>query len=428
MTKINTIIQKILNDTEYRTYFFRNAPNYQKLNLWLLPLKENGFFDPNDNPEPKEDENNKGFYSIPHWDILDFLEAVSIQNKEEPKEETTNALLEIVNDIINFKKADGLKIDNYRTDWYMVKILFNLPHEKITIEHIKFIHLSLKESKFSGILNSDIENFVLPVLIEYDMKEHLLELLKIIFDYKIVDKGTSYQEREPLLEKYWLNSLLEKHSDSIVKLINIEGLEILISITKKVIAEDDAAFNNVWIATIEEHSQNSFPDRYDNQIISFTRDLLEYLDAEKVKSYIEQFLEEQHPIFKRLVFHTLNNKYDELKAVFWNWFEANKDTINSTFKHEFYKLLEDNNSKFSDDEFNQIIDWIESLDYKKNYDDASPDQLEIVTAYKKKEWLWSIKASSEKAQELYEKYNAVNSSDLEHPGFDMWSSGFDWIG
>lgn len=427
MTKINTIIQKILNDTEYRTYFFRNAPNYQKLNLWLLPLKEKGFFDPKDNPEPKEDENNKGFYSIPHWDILDFLEAVSIQNKEEPKEETTNTLLEIVNEIINFKKADGLKVDNYRTDWYMVKILFNLPHEKITLEHINFIHLSLKESKFSGILNSDIENFVLPVLIEYDMKEHLLELLKIIFDYKIVDKGTSYQEREPLLEKYWLNSLLEKHSGSMVKLIDIDGLEILISIIKQVIAEDEAAFNNVWIATIEEHPQNSFPDRYDNQVISFTRDLLEYIDAEKVKNYIEQFLEELHPIFKRLAFHTINNKYDELKAVFWGWFEANKNTINSTFKHEFYKLLEDNNSKFSDDEFDKIIDWIESLDYKKYYDDVSPEQLEVLTAYKKKEWLWSIK-SSQKAQKLFEKYDVINPSKLEHPGFDMWSSGFDWIG
>lgn len=427
MTKINTIIQKISNDTEYRTYFFRNAPKYQKLDLWLFPLKERGFFAPQDNPEPKEDENNKGFYSIPYWDILDFLEAVSIQNKEEPKEEITNALLEIVNGIINYKKANGLKVDNYRSDWYMVKILFNLPHEKITLEHIDFIHISLKESKFFRILNMDIEKFVLPVIIEYEMKEHLLKLLKIIFDYKVIDKGKSYQEREPLLEKYWLNSLLEKHTSSMVKLIDVDGLGILISLIKQVIAEDEAAFNNVWIATIEEHPQNSFPDRYDNQLISFARDLLEYLEADRVKRFIEQFLDEEHPIFKRLAFHTINNKYDRLKELFWNWFDAHKDTINTTFKHEFYKLLEDNNSKFNDEEFDKIIDWIESLDYKKYYDDVSPEQLEVLTAYKKKEWLWSIK-SSKKAKDLYEKYHIVNSSELEHPGFDMWNSGFEWVG
>ena len=36
--------------------------------------------------------------------------------------------------------------------------------------------------------------------------------------------------------------------------------------------------------------------------------------------------------------------------------------------------------------------------------------------------------SSETARKLFEKYDAVNPSKLDHPGFDMWSSGFDWIG
>lgn len=252
--------------------------------------------------------------------------------------------------------------------------------------------------------------------------------MALYFDYEVQDKGKSYQERESLLEKYWLNSLLEKHSKSIVEIIDVAGLEILISIVKQVIEEDDAAFNNVWIAAIEDHPQNSFPERYDNQLISFTRDLLEYLDADKVKSFVEKFLDEEHPIFKRLAFHTINNKYYELKKLFWNWFDAYKDTINTTFKHELYKLLEDNNSKFSEDEFEKLIAWIESLDYSKYYDDVSAEQLKIVTAYKKKEWLWSIKASNTKAEELYEKYNAVNSSELDHPGFDMWSSGVEWIG
>ncbi|MDD3476946.1 MAG: hypothetical protein PHI38_08760, partial [Sulfurimonas sp.] len=357
---------------------------------------------------------------------MSFLETVSLQNKEEERSETTKILLDIVNAFFEYRKEH--KSYDYYTDYSIVKILFNLPKENITLEHIDLIHMLLKDSGGSGLLNSEIEKIVLPVLIENSMIEYILKLLRVIFDYDIKDKGKSYQEREPLLEKYWLNSLLEKHSKSIVEMIDIAGLEILISILEQVIEEDEAAFNNVWIASIEDHPQNSFPERYDNQLISFTRDLLEYLDADKVKKILENFLDEEHPIFKRLAFHTINNKYDELKELFWNWFDAYKDTINTTFKHELYKLLQDNNGKFSEDEFEKLIDWIESLDYSKYYDDASAEQLEIVTAYKKKEWLWSIKASSAKAQELYEKYNAVNSSDLEHPGFDMWSSGVEWIG
>ena len=428
MSKIESTIQKMKLNPDYEKYFFQNASKYQNLYVWLEPLQKEDFFNPIRNPEPKEDENNKGFYSIPHWNILDFLETVSLQNKEDPKEEVTNTLLEIVNKIITYRKNDGSKTDNYRTDWYIVKILFNLPHEKITLDHIKFIKTSLKESNFTGILNGDLEKIVLPVLIEYSMKEHLLELLKVIFDYKTIDKGTSYQEKEPLLEKYWLNSLLEKHSKEIIKIIGIEGLEILISIIKQVIEEDEAAFNNVWIATIEEHPQNSFPDRYDNQIISFIRDLLEFLNGVKTKRFIEEFLDEEHPIFKRLAFHTINRKYDELKKLFWDWFDNYKDTINTTFKHEFCMLLVENHSSFSTNELDKLIIWIESLDYSKYYNDVTPEQLDTITAYKKKEWLWSIKLSSSKAKELYVKYDAINSSELEHPCFDMWQYGVTTVG
>lgn len=405
MNKVESTIQKMKLNPDYKKYFFQNASKYQNLYVWLEPLYKENYFEPQDDMRI----------------FLSFLETVSLQNKEEERSDTTKILLDIVNAFFEFRKEH--KSYDYYTDYSMVKILFNLPKENITLEHIDMIHMLLKDSGGSGLLNSEIEKVVLPVLIDNGMDEYILKLLRVIFDYEVQDKGKSYQEREPLLEKYWLNSLLKKHSKSIVEMIDIVGIEILTSIIKQVIEEDEAAFNNVWIASIEDHPQNSFPERYDNQLISFTRDLLEYLDADKVKSFVEQFLNEKHSIFKRLAFHTINNKYDELKEFFWNWFDAHKGTINTTFKHELYKLLEDNNSKFSEDEFEKLIAWIESLDYSKYYDDASAEQLEIVTAYKKKEWLWSIKSSSIKAQELYEKYNVINPSEIEHPGFDHWTSG-----
>ena len=410
MNKIESTIQKMKLNPDYEKYFFQNASKYQNLYVWLEPLYKENYF------EPQEDMRI----------FLSFLETVSLQNKEEERRETTNILLDIVNAFFEYRKDH--KSYDYYTDYSIVKILFNLPKENITLEHIAMIYILLKDSGGSGLLNSEIEKIVLPVLIENGMDEYILKLLRIIFDYEVQDKGKSYQEREPLLEKYWLNSLLEKHSKSIVGMIDIAGLEILISIVKQVIEEDETAFNNVWIASIEDHPQNSFPERYDNQLISFTRDLLEYLDAGKVKEYIEKFLDEEHPIFKRLAFHTINNKYDEQKELFWKWFDGHKDTINTTFKHELYKLLQDNNSKFNEDEFEKLITWIENLDYSKYYEDVSTEQLKIVTAYKKKEWLWSIKTSSTRAEELYEKYDAINSSELEHPGFDMWSYGVESVG
>lgn len=427
MSKIESIIQKIKVNQNYKKYFFQNASKYQKLHLWLTPLFLEGFFDPSKNLEPIEDQKNKGSFNIPKWEVLDFLEALSIQNKETTKKEITNLLLKIIDNIMLYRKEDGTKIDNFRTDWYMIKILFNLPHDKILIKHINFIEISIKESNFSGILHSDLETIVLPVLIEYKMKKHLLKLLKIIFAYKLLDKKTSYQEREPLLHKHWLNSLLKKYSQNIVEIIDVEGLETLISIVNKVIKEDEGAFNVVWISTIEEHSQNSFPERYDNQLISFMRDLLEILDSKKVKKILDKFLNKRHPIFKRLAFHIINKKYDDCKDLFWNWFDNNKNKINTTFRHEFYKLLNDRNNQFNDESFEKLINWIDNLDYSKYYKEKTQEEINVLLAYKKKEWLCSIMESSKKAKELYEKYNKINSSKIEHPGFDMWTSGSNWI-
>ncbi len=99
MSKISAVIQKMNNDAEYRTYFFKNASKYQSLHLWLKPLYDKGYFSPEHNPHPIEDVKNKGYYQVPHWEVLDYLETVALQNKENPQDMTTNILLEIANSI-----------------------------------------------------------------------------------------------------------------------------------------------------------------------------------------------------------------------------------------------------------------------------------------------------------------------------------------
>lgn len=423
MSKINDVIQK-MNDKEYRAYFFRNSPNYQNLDLWFGPLMEKEYFFPENNPEPIE-EDNKGYYRIPHWEVLDFIEAVSRQNKDVVKDEITDKLVDVVNSIIDYRKVDGSKVDNYHTDWYMVKVIFNLPIDRITLAHIDFIGTSLRDSRSGGSIKVGIEKVVMPVLLENAMKKHLLNLIKIIFAYRSFDKTSSYQEREPLVEKYWLKSLLEKYSVEMIKLINIDGLEVLIDIIKTVISEDHGTFNdmciNMYIDTIENHLQNGFKDSYNNQLVSFIRNLLESLSSEQIKDKIKLFLEEEAPIFKRFAFHIINQKYDDLKDLFWEWFDNEIYTINTTFRHEFYKLLEDRSSQFDEEEFNKLIDWIEELDYSEHYQN---EELAEYTAYQKKEWLLCLKADNNKAKNLYDKYNEIYPHEIEHPGFDSWFSGF----
>jgi len=422
MSKIAAVIQKMRNDTEYRRYFFRNAPKYQNLYLWLKPLWQQGYFNPRNIPTPIEDKKNKGYFSIPQWDVLDFLLAAAIQNQDNYNEETTRLLLKIVDTIIAYQSGES-RIDNFRVDWYAVKILFTLPSENITLEHIDFIGVSIRKTKFRGLLHSDLGSIVLSVLIEHKMKEHLLRVLPILFECKTREDGFYIKEREPLVEKYWLYEITKKYPKQIAKVVGISAVELLIEIMEKISESDAGAFNNIWISAVEEHEQNSFPDRYDNQLVSFVRDMLEEASDDEVATLVQALFEKEHPIFTRLVFHTINHHYSVVKTEFWKWLESN-DLPNSTYIHELYRLFQVRASEFSDEEVDKAIEWIENFDYSEYYDDMTPEQLRKLTAYRRKEWLMTLKDYSEKANELFMEYDSISPEEIDHPGFVFWSSGF----
>lgn len=109
-----------------RSYFFRNLKSCQ----WLKPLKEDGYFAPENNPKPQEISNQHGYYRVPVWHALNYLENIANKNAENPSDETTNLLIEIINSIANHKDEKGERIENRRTDWVLTKIISTLPHRE----------------------------------------------------------------------------------------------------------------------------------------------------------------------------------------------------------------------------------------------------------------------------------------------------------
>ena len=249
------------------------------------------------------------------------------------------------------------------------------------------------------------------------MKEQLLKLIEIMFDYQIDEKR---HEKNPIIEKYWLHDALTKYSKKIAALIGRDSIELIIGIMQKAIETDSSSFNPVWIVTIEENPQNSFRDRYDNMIVTFARDLLESLDKKASLDLIPQLLGMEHPIFTRLAIHAMNYLYSDVQSLFWEWFT----TITSARpfgKHELYELISNNVKEFSEEQMDQILDWIQQLEYGPYEDEEKQANIE---AYRKKEWLMPLKEYSKKAQELYDKYHAIYSEDVDHPGFDFWSESY----
>lgn len=150
------LIQK---DKAYENYFLRKTEKPR----FFHPLKELGFFNPSHNPGPKESE-EKGYFSMPEWNVLPYLERLSAQIRPGTNEWLIDELLAIIK---NTSTATDRK-DNYRTWWYFVKILVNLPNDRISDDILALIPGWL-DTRFDNTLPAaDIAKSLLPKFLTGD--------------------------------------------------------------------------------------------------------------------------------------------------------------------------------------------------------------------------------------------------------------------
>ena len=410
---IATTIQNMRSDENQVRYFFSKAHSYQKLHLWLKPLFDAEFLSLN--------ESNEFQYSS----TLTFLEKVSIQNREDEKSEITKKLLLIANRTIEKTTDDHIV-------WHMIKVIFNLPIENISLDRINFIDSHVRDCKHRSILNFDIAETVMPVLIKNEKRKHILKLLPLIFGYTLKKDTLSYVEPISIIGEHNLQELLRRHSKDMIKLVGLGGLKIVVESIKDITKQEKSTFNPASLAAVrtktdDEITQNirSYHNRYAKQLVFFTRDLFEILPSAEIKPCIKDFLlKQQHSIFIRLALHIINCKYEALKDIFWQWWaNINKEKTELRTLHEFWVLLKESSENFTIDEFDKIIDWIEAYDCRKYLQNDNDETIKLCNAYRRKEWLLCLKDNNERAKNLYQKYDSINDRKVRHPGFSYWLGG-----
>jgi len=423
--KSEDILSLLEGDAVKINYFFEQLALSVTPFPYLDFLKKGGYFKADQNPLPIESSEHPGSFTIPHWSILDYLETVAKQNEENPDEEITKTLVEIIDSIINYRDENGKRVDNYRTDWMLTKIIFKMPKGSIRKEHIDFIGMALESKWGTDLVDSEISETVLPKLIHDESKKLILELLNVIFKYNVTKKefeGTHIFNYYSAMEGSSLKEALDEHTPAIAKLCGIEAADIVLEKISEIIHEDKYQFS---ISTIEDHLQTSFPEDYECQTVHFVRDMLEAVQPIQVKEKVNELLEREHPIFKRLAIHIINRHYKELKELFWDWIKSNFNS-NIAIKHEVYELLKTNCLTFSKKEIDKILDCIENAEYY--VPDTMMDGNEVNTeewvANYKKEWLSALlETKNLKIKKIYDQYKKISPVEIKHPGFSTWHEG-----
>lgn len=141
---------------------------------WFNFLKSEGYFDPDKNPEPIQ---VKVGFQIPYWEALDYLEKLSIQISEGKETELINEILGVIKNVSEHPK------DNYRTWYIFIKILSNIPNDRIPTDILHFIPVWLSGKFDTMIQTSELCDKLLPKFLNDEPTPSDIEKAEIILHY-----------------------------------------------------------------------------------------------------------------------------------------------------------------------------------------------------------------------------------------------------
>ncbi len=227
--KRQAILQLLSQDSAYENHFFKTKKNP----IWFYALKDKGYFNPEKNPSVQPAD-REGYYIIPQWNVLEYLERLAEQINVPENEKYVDELLGIIKDVSTYKNESGEIIDNYRTWWYFIKILLQIPNHKIPLDIIQLVPQWLKSRFGSSLVDADLATKLLPKFFNKNASPEDIKKGELIVDYlteiKWVNKKGAFKdlEEEPVgvADNHWLEEAF--FNKEIAKLIGEIGSENLI--------------------------------------------------------------------------------------------------------------------------------------------------------------------------------------------------------
>jgi len=399
------VFQTIRTDSSLKKIFLEKLKSNPV--PWFSPLYERKFF----SFEGK---------SMRHIRLtLDYLKSLALKMKNEnlmSNSDEFKVFKNVLDNIIKFDETHGKLSKDTTCQFLLVGIILNLPAEEVSEKHVKLIKAIFKEKSSEMVFSKEIVD-ELTRSVEEKEREGLNNWISVVYGFKIEEykmKFINFTEYtvKPLVHVEYLKKIRREYGNSLFKLYCPELIFELKVIMDKIIDSVDNQFNFGQISTIEDHPQGKYNDEYLSELVYLVRDAMIFEVSEnKNFEIVESFLKEKHSIFKRIGLHIIDKFYDDLKNLFWSLDE--NPLADLSLYHEVYELLKNNSSKFSKEELNKVIEWIETCYF-------DPEMTEEDIAYSKKKWLYALDTKNERINELYEKYDSIAPGKIEHPGFLIW--------
>ncbi|MCI0448255.1 MAG: hypothetical protein L0Y79_00530 [Chlorobi bacterium] len=183
--KDKVFLENILSRKEYEDYFFSKNDELK----WFKPLLEIGYFSATRHPKPIEIK--KGSFEFPVWNVLLYIENITKNPSFVDDFEIQNEIIKIIESVTDYSKNEPGELQNFRTWWFFIKILINLPNEQIDTNLINNIDTWL-DTKFDTLLiTSEITQKLITKFVNENSTKDDINKAETIFN--ILFKITRYE-------------------------------------------------------------------------------------------------------------------------------------------------------------------------------------------------------------------------------------------
>jgi hypothetical protein len=316
-------ILKLMEEEHYRNYFFKKATALH----WFPILKKEGVFKPSEKTKPQEAK-EKGLFSIPVWNVLFYLDAVSQKVTLPENQKYISELLSIIKEVSTYEDAKGKHIDNYRTWYYFVKILLNIPNKNITEEVINLIPIWL-DSKFdTSVPGSEIATKLLPKFLtdspeDINKAEKIIESITAIKSHVFPRKRAKIlgekKEKRLVVDPYWLKEAFDKYSEIIGVRCSKRVIEDLANKIRSLLKRnEDGTYESFY-----EEPERTINDPLRMLTLILKRILLAKTksDVEIARGILEGFLKDKFLLFPKMAIYCIGQNMDHYGQLFWELLE-----------------------------------------------------------------------------------------------------------
>lgn len=414
------LLDKIQKKSVYEDKFFEKRPELK----WFDELKKRGYFNPNPDTRPQEAK-EKGYYSIPQWNVLPYLEKVSQQVCTLGNEKYIDDLLVIIKDVSNYKNSNGQHIDNYRTWYYFTKILVNLPTEEIPEDIITLIPVWL-DSKFDTMLQgAEIATKLLPKFltdnpVDIQKAEKIIDYITAYKPFPSNEEGKK-KEFRLVVDSHWLKEAFGKYSESIGEKCSKELIEKIVTKIEPLLErKEDGTYTSFY-----DEPEYSIEDPLEMLTYILRRLLLSKAkaDVDTTKEIIKEFVRSDYYYFPKMAIYIVGRNVENYSGLFWDMLDTDigisifDETL--YFGDELKRLL--NNLKELSAEQRETL-------HKKIEESAERQQFEEDTNRRKaiyKQRIYQALSHETYFMDLYNKMKDITGAEPQlHPAIgkvETWS-------